>query len=453
MLERYVGEDALRFHMPGHKGLLDMPGAGYDLSEVPGTDSLFDPGEGILAAELEAARRWKAGASFLLVNGSTAGVQAMILWAKTQCDNLLLSRDCHISAVYACASAGIQPLWLEPQWNVREQLTQWDGGCVRERLATGNNALFATYPDYYGRCIDLETIKKSGLNSRSCALLVDSAHGAHFAYSSRLPGDAGAFADVWVAGAHKTLPAPTQSAFLHVRDGAHAPEVFRLLRSVTTTSPSYLLMAGLDNSRAYMEAGGDAMERLIDACLALEGRLNGLDGLRCFGERDALDMGFIAHDPTRIVVDVRGLGLSGWEAGASLRELGVQVEMCDICRVVLIATVMDGSERLERLFHAFQRLAATKRKPEFDRALASLPARGKTVMTLRQAWLSATDEAPLESAAGRVAAEPFGAYPPGIPLCMPGEEITTGMIELVKEVQGLGGKYFGVKDSKIRVVR
>lgn len=452
MLERYVAEDALRFHMPGHKGLIDMPGGAFDLTEVPGSDSLFDPSDGIFEAEAEAARRWGAGASFLLVNGSSSGVQSMILWSRTHCDKLLLVRDCHVSAVYACASAGIQPVWLEPHWNAAEQLTQWDEGCFSDISEKAGAALFTTYPDYYGRCVNLEMLKDR-LAGPGCALLADSAHGAHFIFSDRLPKDAGFFADLWVAGAHKTLPAPTQSAFLHVKDGANASEVSRLLRSVTTTSPSYLLLAGLDNGRAFMETCGGALEELIDGCMELAERLNGLEGLRCWTEKEALGMGYRAFDPTRIVVDVRGLGMSGWAAGLRLRELGVQVEMCDIYRVVLIATVMDGSERLDRLFEAFLGLTAYQRKPAFSRALPALPARGETAMTLRQAWLSATEEIGMESAAGRAAAEPFGAYPPGIPLCVPGEVITYEMIQMVKEVQALGGKYIGVKNGRVRVVR
>jgi arginine/lysine/ornithine decarboxylase len=449
MVEHYARQDVLRFHMPGHKGLLAMPDVTLDVTEVPGTDSLFNPEDGILMAENQAAQCWQAARSFLLVNGSTAGIQAMILWAGTQGRTLLLPRDCHISAVYACAAAGIQPLWIEPYWNPREQITQFFDD-PELLLPEGNAAIFHTYPDYYGRCINLGTIKEK-LNGRGTALLIDSAHGAHFAFSDRLPRDAGVFADMWVAGAHKTLPAPTQTAFLHVKDDATAAEAARLLRGVTTTSPSYLLMAGLDNSRVFMQRNRNMLDELVDNCLELANRLNGIDGLHCWSERDVVAMGYGQYDPTRLVVDVRGLGMTGWEAGARLRELGVQAEMCDICRVVLIASVMDNQERLLGLYNAFVQLAALKKKTTINHQLQSLPLRGDTVMTIRQAWLSKTMMVELRQSTGRIAAEPFGAYPPGIPLCMPGETITKDVIEVAQEARALGGGFFGVREGKVMI--
>jgi arginine/lysine/ornithine decarboxylase len=452
MLERYAGENALRFHMPGHKGLTDLPGAAHDLTEIPGTDSLFDPKEGILEAQKEAARCWRAGRSYLLVNGSTAGVHAMILWAKAQGRSLFLPRDCHISAVYACALADLQPVWMEPRWNSSEQLVQQAGNGFPQMPRDGKLAVFTTYPDYYGRCIGLDEIKNK-FTGYDAVLLADSAHGAHFMFSGRLPPDAGAYADMWVSGAHKTLPAPTQTAFLHLKREADATAVTRILRGVTTTSPSYLLMEGLDSGRAYMQSCRERLDELIGGCLRLADRLNAIGGLRCWREADVRAMGYAAYDPTRLVVDVRALGMPGWEAGALLRELGLQAEMCDICRVILIATVLDGRERLEGVYDAFVKLAARKRAPGFDRRMDALPARGEAAMTIRQAWFSQTAEVALDNSAGRVAAEPFGSYPPGMPLCMPGETITKDIVYAVLEAQSLGGKFFGIREGKITVVK
>jgi arginine/lysine/ornithine decarboxylase len=450
MLDRYAGENTFRFHMPGHKGLTGLTGGAHDLTEIPGADSLFDAKEGILLAQLAAARCWRAAASFLLVNGSTAGVHAMLLWAKSRGMGLALARGCHISAVYACALADIRPVWAAPTWNAGEQLA-----CQENVLPIPGGstfAVFTTYPDYYGRCADLGAFR-ARLGGAGAALLADSAHGAHFAFSERLPADAGAFADIWVSGAHKTLPAPTQTAFLHAKRAGDAAQLQRMLRGVTTTSPSYLLMEGLDDARAYMQAHAARLDALIDGCLLLAERLNGLDGLRCWRKADAQAMGYADYDPTRIVVDVRGLGMSGWEAGARLRELGLQAEMCDIYRVVLIASAVDGPDRLDGAFGAFARLAAEKKPRPFTRGMTSLPGRGETVLTIREAWLSPAEEVALADAAGRVSCEPFGAYPPGVPLCMPGEAVTKEIVDAVLEAQALGGTFFGVREGKIAVVK
>lgn len=451
MLERTVTGNALRFHMPGHKGLVHFPDAQYDLTELPGTDTLFEPADGILLAQGSAAKCWNAEHSFLLVNGSTAGIQAMMLWAAMQGRTPLLPRDSHISALYACAAADIEPLWLEPVWNTHEQLPQWNPDGLDALKPGSKTAIFITYPDYYGRCIGLDGICRQTAGHDS-VLFVDSAHGAHFVFSDKLPPDAGLFADAWVSGAHKTLPAPTQTAFLHVKHGADAPAFGRLLRGITTTSPSWLLLAGLDNSRVMMQQASGKLDELIDNCLELAIKLNNLAGLRCWGTADARSMGYAAHDPTRLVVDVRRLGISGWEAGTLLRKLGVQAEMCDIYRVVLIATIMDNKERLDMLYQAFEKLTAYRKPVAFCSGMEAPPKSGKARLTLRQAWLSQAVEIPLTRSAGRIAAEPFGAYPPGIPLAMPGEEITKDVIDCVQESKALGGSFFGIRDGKVFVV-
>ncbi len=450
MLAASARRNALRFHTPGHKGLIRLPSAKLDLTELPDTDTLHGPSGAIREAEAAAADCWHAGRSFLLVNGSTAGIQAMILQVAVGGRTLLLPRDCHVSAVHACAIAGVQPVWLEPAWNKSEQLSQFQLESLHG-LPDGKLTLFLTYPDYYGRCINLDAVKAHP-SCHGASILVDSAHGAHFIFSGLLPRDAGFFADAWVTGAHKTLPAPTQTAFLHVKDRQNGPEFARLLRGVTTTSPSFLLLAGLDDSRVYMQGCGGALDRLVENCDNLAARLNRLPGLRCWRKEDALAMGYNGFDATRLVVDVRGLGLNGWQAGERLRALGIEPEFCDIYRVVLIATVMDDQTRLDRLFAAFERLASERLPNPFAGGIGVVPVSAKAVMTLRQAWLSEAAEVPLEHAAGRVATEPFGAYPPGIPLCMPGEIISADAIELARQAQALGGGLFGVRQGMVSVV-
>ncbi len=450
MLTDAARRNALRFHTPGHKGLIRLPSAKLDLTELPDTDTLHGPTGAILAAEEAAADCWHAGRSFLLVNGSTAGIQAMILWAAMSGKTLVLPRDCHVSAVHACAIAGVQPVWLESAWNNAEQLSQLRPDSLRD-LPNGKLAFFLTYPDYYGRCVGLEAIKTVS-DHNMISLLVDSAHGAHFVFSDLLPQDAGAFADAWVTGAHKTLPAPTQTAFLHVKGRQNGHAFARLLRGVTTTSPSFPLLAGLDDSRVYMQGCGSALDSLVGNCDNLAAKLNRLPGLRCWRKADAEAMGYNGFDATRLVVDVRGLGFSGWQAGKMLRSYGIEPELCDIYRVVLIATVMDDQTRLDRLVAAFERLASEKLPHPFSCEISALPAPMQAVMTLRQAWLSKAMEVPLEHAAGRVAAESFGAYPPGIPVCMPGELISADTLEYARQAQALGGELFGVRQGMVAVI-
>ena len=445
MLEEYAALGLLRMHMPGHKGRLDA----YDVTEVEGTDSLYEPTQGIREAELAAARSWGARASFLLVNGSTAGIQAMVLWARQQGRALVLPRNCHISAVHACALASVQPHWLEPPWSRAQQTFGWSHESAVEALGSvPNPAILAVYPNYFGCCADLAAL------AEACAdtiVLTDEAHGAHFAFSDRLPVDAGAFSALWVAGAHKTLPAPTQTAFLHCGARVNPNDVKRILRAFTTTSPSYKLMAGLDDGRLWMETNPAPLAQTIAHCGRLRDAVNAIAGLHCWGPQDILAQGYAALDPTRITVDVRGLRMTGWQAQDKLRTLGVQAEMADLLRVVFIVTAMDGDRELETLLSALKRLAE-QRGNDTPAGLDALPAPGPAAMTLREAWLAQAVDVPMEKAIGRVAVEPFGAYPPGIALCMPGERITAEAIGAAKLAQEAGGSLFGLRDGYISVV-
>ncbi len=450
MVELYSRRSLLRMHMPGHKGRLPAWDAALDVTEVPGTDSLYEPAEGIAEAEQLAARRWGARRSFLLVNGSTAGIQAMVFWAVQQGRTVLLPRDCHISAVHACALAGVQPHWVSPAWSQAEQTFGFDSVAARSALCSAQRPAFlSVYPNYFGCCADLPALAR---DCPEAALLTDEAHGAHFAFSGRLPADAGMFSTLWVAGAHKTLPAPTQTAFLHAAASVDGDDVKRLLRALTTTSPSYLLMMGLDDGRDWMETNIAALEAIIDACQHLRDEVNAIPGLRCWRREDILPLGWATLDPTRITVDVRGLGMTGWQAQDKLQALGVQAEMADLYRVVFIVTAMDGEKELDSLLSALRQLAALEGEG-VPAGLGELPQPERPALTLRQAWLAPSVAVPLAQAIGRVAVEPFGAYPPGIALCMPGERITKEAIETAKQAQACGGSLFGVRDGCISVVK
>ena len=107
-LGEYAEADCARFHMPGHKGrgmglLLPEAAARRDVTELSMTDNLHAPEGCIAQTQRAAARAYGARASFLLVNGSTAALQGMLLSLEPD-DRLLLFRDCHRAAL---AAAGV----------------------------------------------------------------------------------------------------------------------------------------------------------------------------------------------------------------------------------------------------------------------------------------------------------------------------------------------------------
>ncbi len=286
-LPRILGDfaqgDVARFHMPGHKGrglgrFLPPEAARCDVTELSMTDNLHAPEGCIADTQLAVARAYGARASFLLVNGSTAALQAMLLSLEPD-DRLLLYRDCHRSAISAAALAGVETVLETPGFDEAAGLFAMpDADALSAALArTGATAVLITSPNAYGYCADLPALSAAA-HAHGALLLVDAAHGAHFPFCDALPPGAAGFADLWGHSQHKTLNALTQAATLHLGDCRIPPErVQRALSLLQTTSPSYLLMSSID--WAVFMAARDDWRAHIRRCEALRREIGAIAGL------------------------------------------------------------------------------------------------------------------------------------------------------------------------------
>jgi arginine/lysine/ornithine decarboxylase len=456
-LGAYEREDCARFHMPGHKGR-GLAGfwrdelAAWDVTELSRTDNLHAPNGAIAQAQREMANVYHAEQSFLVVNGSTNAVQAMILALEND-DILLLSRDCHRCAIDGAALRGIRTETISPRYDKETGLL----GMVtaedldRELLRTRATAVLITTPNAYGCCADISALSDTA-HRHGALLLVDGAHGAHFPFSERLPMALGGKADLFAHSQHKTMDALTQAASLH-RSACRIGEeqVRRALAMTETTSPSYLLMTSLDWS-IYMAKRRDWSGQ-VERCIALEQKVETIDGLTTL--HDAIPaLGIVERDRTRIVIDVSARDLSGYEAQSLLEASGIYLEMADARRLVLITTPNDEPSWYDRLLNALAALPNRKTaKQKKQQNHCGVISGGERSMTIREAVFAQKDSVPLKQAAGRVASEAMGVYPPGIARVLPGERIDDrAILELIAEEQS-GGALFGVRDGQIFVVR
>jgi len=423
-----------RWHMPGHKGLIgSMPGS-WDVTEVEGSDNLHHPCEGIARAQQLLAEAVGAAHSHLLVGGSTAGIHAMLALLAPG-DGVIISRWVHKAATNALQLYGLNPCWVQPSWNEREQIVEDVSDLILEAIAAHPEAkaVFVTSPDYFGRCLALEEISRAA-HERDMLLLVDSAHGAHFSFSDQLPASPAGLADAWVTSAHKTLPSLTQSAWLHAGERVEEARLLRALAWVQSSSPSYWLMASLDQARVLAQQADWAA--LLECCRRFRERICRAAGLKML-END---------DPTRLVVDVSGRGLSGIRAEQLLRESGIEMEMADSRRVVAIATPWDAPEKFDRLAEALEQLPRCGE----DMSLPPLPLPGKCVLPMSCAR-GARRSVPMSEAVGCVAADAAGAYPPGIALWQPGERIEARHIEYLMALETQGCELFGIYNDQVEV--
>ena len=450
-LGAYAALKPARFHMPGHKargmgGFWRDELIGWDVTELSGTDNLHAPSGAILRAQEQLARAYGAAHSYMSVNGSTAAVQAMLLSLEPN-DVLLLSRDAHRAAVTGAALAGLNTHFIAPAYDAENELY---GMVTPEDLDaaltdTGATAVLLTSPNYLGLCADLAALSRCA-KAHGALLLVDAAHGAHFPFSGALPAGAAGSADIWAHSQHKTLNALTQAASLHLSDCRIPPaRVLRALAMVETTSPSYLLMASIDWS-VHMAKRQDWTAQ-VRRCAALEQEIAAMPGLSVLPAR--MGAGIAARDRTRLVVDVSGRGLSGYEAQAMLEQEGIFIEMADARRLVLITTPSDDPSWYPRLTEALSRLPRARRR---QKPLPPVYAQGAARLPIREAMFQGQQSVALDEAVGRIAGEPFGIYPPGVAACMPGEEITLPLVEGLRLAGENGAAFFGIREGCVSVV-
>ena len=454
----YAGEDTARFHMPGHKGR-GMCGfwrediLRWDVTELSGTDNLHRPEGAILDAQKAMAAAYGAAASFYIVNGSTAAVQAMILSLPPE-EKLLLCRDAHRSAISGAALGNVPVAYLVPPYEEDHDLTGLPTPDLLERRLeeTGATAVLLTSPNFYGMCADIPALSAVA-HAHGALLLVDGAHGAHFPFSDLLPEGLAGYADLWAHSQHKTMNALTQAASLHLGNcRIPADRVRRILAMIETSSPSYLLMSSLDWS-VYM-GGRQDWSGQVRRMQALEKRIRAVPGLSVLSKDDV--PGAADRDGTRLVIDVTGRGYTGFAAAALLEAAGIFVEMADARRLVLITTPEDDPVWYERLLGGLKGLPEREpvRFPKEEaalsrRVLTGLPER---CMTPREAAFANVEPVPLSAAAGRICGGAVGAYPPGIAVTMPGERMTRATVDYLLMMERRGATLFGVDSGRVGLV-
>ncbi len=441
-LEKYC-PGAVPMHMPGHKRNIALApylarlGADIDITEIDGFDDLHDA-DGVLAEGMaRAARLWGAKRSFFGVNGSTGGVLAAVFSALETGDEVICARNCHKSVYNALELRRARAHFIFPR---REE--HCGTACIVTPEAVRSalehypaaRAVIITSPTYEGVVSDVRGIAAAA-HERGAALIVDEAHGAHLGFGGGFPdGAVHSGADIVVQSLHKTLPSLTQTAMLHVSGDIIPPErVARYMAVFESSSPSYLLMASIDGCVRLLESEGAALFARWSAAL---------DAFRAALRLKSLSLmekapGMFALDPSKLVISCRESGIFGAELMSRLRrESGIELEMAAAGHAIAMSGMGDTEKTLLRLAEALN--AADSR---LERSAAYALPRTEPPEVFCQSWETAGADAvslPLDEAAGRVSMEYVWAYPPGIPLLVPGERIRADVIAFIRESERAG---------------
>ncbi|MBE9178990.1 aminotransferase class I/II-fold pyridoxal phosphate-dependent enzyme [Oculatella sp. LEGE 06141] len=458
------------FHTPGHKQgqgtpqpLRDLMGDTVfqaDLPELPELDTLFTPQGVIQQAQSLAADAFGAEQTWFLVNGSTCGIEAAVLATCCPGDKLILPRNAHQSAIAALILSGAVPIFVEPEydatWGIAHSLTP-DTVSAALKQHPDARAVLMVSPTYYGVCGDVAAIAHL-VHQHGIPLLVDEAHGPHFAFHPDLPVSAlAAGADLSVQSIHKVLAAMTQAAMLHVQGSRVSVErLAQALQLVQSSSPSYLLLASLDAARQQMAVQGySLLSRTLELADRARNHLSRIPGLTVFQPTAAgRTPGFVALDRTRLTVNVTGLGLTGFEADELLHQhLGVTAELPSLHHLTFIISIGNTATDIDRLIHACQTLHLHFRHSPLSIPYPLPPTLNRSALSPRTAFFAPSVTVPIADAIDRVSTETVCPYPPGIPVLIPGETINAEAIAYLQQVLAAGGMITGCSDPELQTLR
>ncbi|MBG9692199.1 aminotransferase class I/II-fold pyridoxal phosphate-dependent enzyme [Lysinibacillus sp. fkY74-1] len=464
-LERFRQQQNISFHVPGHKHgeLSHLPQAfkdvmRYDVTELSGLDDLHYPEEMILEAEHLLADTYGAMKSFFLVGGSTVGNLAMIYATCQKGDTIIVQRNAHKSIFHAIELVGAKPIFVSPIWDERT-LTATHVTFLDLKEAVENyseaKAVVLTYPTYYGVTSNEIQQQITYCHEKGIPVLVDEAHGAHFqACSLFQPSALSLGADVVVQSAHKTLPAMTMASFMHVRSELiGADKIHHYLRMLQSSSPSYVLLASLDDARYYVQTYMES-----DGAYIIEKRNQWIEALRSIGSLDVIEV----DDPLKLLLRVKGY--SGFQLQEALEAKQVYGELADRNQVLFILPLLKQghtypfAEIRVRIKEAVTLLLEAAKT---DNIKASQTAYKFVQLTepvytfdemasLNKEWL------PYMRTIGRISASMIIPYPPGIPLLVPGERITVAKLSQLEELLAAGATFQGnhrLTEKMIQVIK
>ena len=442
-LERYAAAGTAHFDVPGHKkrmvlgGVFDERLMGHDANSTHDLDLLSNPSGVIAEAEALLADAYSADGAFMLVGGSTFGVQAMILSACGPRDKILMPRNVHKSAIGGVILAGCTPVFIEPEIDYEYGIAcgmPYANVLKAVRENPDAKALFIVNPTYFGAVSDLRSIIRL-CHRKRIVVLVDEAHGAHFPFHPDFPDEAMALgADLSTVSMHKTAGSLTQSSVLLLNE-RHLTrhQVRAAVNLMQTTSGSYLLMGSLDLARRKLMLEGRALfDSLLPAVEQAKARIAKIPGLSVLTRDNLNGSGMYDYDETKIVVRVNGLGLTGFEAYEILKnDYNVQMELAETYVVLAIVGVGDDESTLSRLCDALEDLSRRfhgQREPVSVK-LSGFFEKPKSIVNPRDAWYAPKRVVKLTESVGEVSGEAVMIYPPGIPLVIPGERITEATVE------------------------
>lgn len=390
----------ISFHTPGHKF------GKWDITELSYSDNLSNPSGVLKEAEEDISKETGAYRSFILTDGSTSGVMAMVRASGAK--KILIPKHSHKSVYNAAKICGATLRIAENE--EKDGISQPLSLSRIERNISGCDAFLLTYPDYYGNLSDLKSIREI-CDKAGAVLLIDGAHGSMF---KGTPLYAGLYADIWVDGVHKNLPALTQGAIVSCREEKFYSALKEAVGVFRTTSPNYLIMASVEFAEKY--PGNEEIEKYAQTFKLKNGAYKNGDWSKA----------------------VFSFGDNAFKAEKFFERRGIYPEFCDGQNIMFYFSCMTKKREIDKLDRLLRR-CKVKFTPKKNKKTEkkTLPHGGET------------EKIPLSESAGRVAAAACGLFPPCIPIIGDEELITPFVRDRLKEAANT----YGIEDGFIEVYK
>ncbi|NLQ03882.1 aminotransferase class I/II-fold pyridoxal phosphate-dependent enzyme [Cylindrospermopsis raciborskii] len=475
-LKSSISKNHTPFYTPGHKRgagvspiLTDLLGKNVfraDLTELSELDNLFAPESAILAAQELAAMAFGAQRTWFLVNGSSCGIIAAIMTVCEPNQHILLPRNIHSSVVSGLIIAGAIPIFINPQYDqdvdITCSITPKD---LQVALAQHPQAkaVLVVYPTYNGVCGNLKAICQV-THEYNIPLIVDEAHGAHFNFYDHLPISAlTAGADLTIQSIHKTLGSMTQTSMLHIQGNRiNIDRLNQALQLVQSTSPSFILLASLDAARQQMAIDGEKlMQQTLELANIARNKIRDIPGLSILELPKIRQPGFFDLDKTRLTVNVKELGITGFSAEDFLIEMGIVPEVSSFENVTFIISLGNNESDINALVRVFKKINDIPESRKYGMSTSNIISKiifnyqpnNRLCISPREAFFATSEILPSEKTVDRICAENICPYPPGIPILMPGERITKSALDYLQQVQDLGGVITGCVDTSCHTLK
>lgn len=424
-LDKYLDSDYYPFYMPGHKRNKNILNKNLpydrDITEIDGFDNLNDPKTIFKKMEERLKDIYKVDDFIISTNGSTSGILSSIRTLTRFNKNILIQRNSHKSVYNAIDLFDLNPSYIDLKFK-DDIAFDIDYEDLEKKLKEKNFALILlTSPSYEGFILDFKKIRKICKNT---PLILDMTHGSHLILD-KLYDDIDF--DLAITSFHKNLSALTPASGVLVKNkNIDKKELRRNMAIFQTSSPSYIISQSIDDMITNFKTFPHLYKRLnknLDSLYKIK-----LSNLKFINEKN--------KDRSKIIISCKNTNINGNDLKDLLYKEKIDIEMAFSSYVILISSIFDKEYSFERLKNALLKIDKNiTYKKNYNEFSYKIP---KKKMNMSKALLKDKKIGRLDKLENKISAGFIYAYPPGIPLIVPGEVFDEDIIANIKNLINLG---------------